>query len=437
MSEEIKVPNLGESVTEAELIRWIKEDGAVVKEDEPIAEIETDKASVEINAPKAGVLKHRVSAPSDVEVGTVVAEVAEGGQGKTQSSPNKDKEEPSDKKSADSANTGSAQEGQRAKAAPTEDKPVQDSKEDQAATSSSSSEEMDEEDQKVLYRLSPSLRKLVREKDIDPSKIEGTGPGGRILESDVERAGTPAKSTASTPAPVSRGEVDLVPMTRIRKTIARRLVQAQHEAAMLTTFNEIDMHEVMELRKQYKESFEKKYEVGLGFMSFFAKAVVIALKEYPVVNASIEGENIRYTQGVHLGVAVSTERGLMVPVLRNTDKMSFAEIESRIKEVARAARDGKLGLDELSGGTFTITNGGVFGSMMSTPILNRPQSGILGLHAIQKRAKVMPNDEIKARPMMYVALSYDHRLVDGRESVSFLVRIKELIEDPSRLLLDV
>jgi 2-oxoglutarate dehydrogenase E2 component (dihydrolipoamide succinyltransferase) len=297
---------------------------------------------------------------------------------------------------------------------------------------------------------------MVDENQLDSSKIPPTGPGGRITKEDVvkfmenrsdssalERAGD-ADFAAATPileqaGPAARADgtgIRHVPMSKIRKKIAERLVAAQHTAAILTTFNEIDLHNVIDLRTKYKEKFEKTHGVGLGFMSFFARAVVLALKEYERVNAQIEGDDVIYHDYVHLGIAVSTDRGLAVPVLRHAEKMSFAKIESEIKRLAAATRDGKLSLQELSGGTFTITNGGIFGSLLSTPILNPPQSGILGMHAIQKRAVVV-NDQVVIRPMMYVALSYDHRLVDGRESVSFLVRLKEYLEDPARLMLEI
>jgi 2-oxoglutarate dehydrogenase E2 component (dihydrolipoamide succinyltransferase) len=292
---------------------------------------------------------------------------------------------------------------------------------------------------------------MIQEHQLDPRQITGTGPGGRILKEDVIRhldeLRQPQRSDdtdAAAAAPVMAPEppasaaegIRREPMSKIRRKIAERLVQAQHTAAILTTFNEIDLHQVLEIRARYRERFEQTYGVGLGLMSFFARACVLALKEFPKVNAMIDGNDIVYHDHVHLGIAVSTDRGLAVPVLRNAHTMSFAKLESEIKRLAAATREGKLSLEELSGGTFTITNGGVFGSLLSTPILNPPQSGILGMHAIHKRPVVV-NDRIEIRPMMYVALSYDHRLIDGRESVTFLVRIKELLEDPARLLLEI
>jgi 2-oxoglutarate dehydrogenase E2 component (dihydrolipoamide succinyltransferase) len=288
----------------------------------------------------------------------------------------------------------------------------------------------------------PSVRKLSAESGVSPENVQGTGKDGRVMKGDMlaaiaSGAKPSAPAMARAPSPQSDAErEERVRMTRLRQTIATRLKEAQNTAAMLTTFNDVDMSAVMHMRSQYKEPFEKKHGVGLGFMSFFARAVCIALREFERVNARIDGEEVVYHDYVNLGIAVSTERGLTVPVVKNADQMSFAQLESEIKRVATAVRDGKLALEEMSGGTFTVTNGGVFGSLLSTPILNPPQSGILGMHAIQDRAMVV-NGEVKVRPMMYVALSYDHRLVDGRESVSFLVRVKQLLEDPARLLLDV
>jgi len=300
--------------------------------------------------------------------------------------------------------------------------------------------------------LSPAVRRLIEEKQLDPGKIVPTGPGGRLTKEDVQKYleskaavenAAEVSPAAATPLAVesarlgSSGDgVRRVPMSKLRKKIAERLVQAQQTAAILTTFNEVDLQNVIDLRTKYKEKFEKLHGVGLGFMSFFARATILALKQFPLVNASIDGNDILHHDYVNMGIAVSTDRGLAVPVLRHAEKMSFAKIENEIKRLAAATRDGKLSLEELSGGTFTITNGGVFGSLLSTPILNPPQSGILGMHAIQKRPVAL-NDQIVIRPMMYIALSYDHRIVDGRDSVSFLVRLKELLEDPARLMLEV
>lgn len=413
MATNVQIPPLGESVTEAVLLRWIKEEGEVVSVDEPILELETDKANVELPATAAGVLKRIKKAGDTVRIGETVAQI-EAGTGATVAK----------KKEA------AAPPPPAAKAEAPKPQPKPEPVAPPAPTHAG----------RPADALSPSVRRLVREHGVNPEELHGTGPRGRVVREDVLAA---AEAEPQRPvvakAPVVVSDVDgirTVPMTKIRKKIAERLVQAQHQAAMLTTFNEVDMTEVLELREKYKERFKEAHGVSLGLMSFFARAAAVALKEFPAINAQIDGENIVYHDYVHLSVAVSTERGLVVPVLRHVEKLSFAKIESEIKRMAGAARDGKLGLQELGGGTFTITNGGVFGSLLSTPILNSPQSGILGLHAIQKRP-VVRDDKIEVRSMMYVALSYDHRLVDGRESVSFLVRIKSLLEDPSRLMLEI
>lgn len=423
MALKVQIPPLGESVSEAVIAKWLKEDGAAVKTDEPVCELETDKANVELPSPGNGVLRHTAKAGDTVKIGDVVAEIAEGAAASAPA-----KAAPAAKPAAPAAPVAAAPKAAAPKAG-------------SAATESAEA-------------LSPSVRKALREHPVDVEKLEGTGPRGRIVKEDIFRAAegnggagakaTPAVATApSAPkmaAPAGAGVLlsgqRRVPMTKIRKRIAERLVSAQHTAAMLTTFNEIDMSAVLELRDKYRESFTKKHGVSLGLMSFFARACALALAEFPSVNAFIEGEDVIYNDNVNLGIAVSTERGLVVPVLRNVTDMDFAKVESEIKRMAASAKEGKLSLNELTGGTFTITNGGVFGSLMSTPILNPPQSGILGMHAIQKRP-VAIDDKIVIRPMMYVALSYDHRLVDGRESVSFLVKVKQLIEDPHRLMLAI
>ncbi|MBY0369203.1 2-oxoglutarate dehydrogenase complex dihydrolipoyllysine-residue succinyltransferase [bacterium] len=420
MATKVEIPALGESVTEAILVKWLKADGDTVAVDDPICELETDKANVELPSPAAGVLRHKVAQGTTVKIGDMVAEVGAGAGAGASKAPAADKPAP---KAAAPAKTE----------APAAAKPA----EAPAGASRSGTDD-----------FSPSVRRAVKETGVDPSTLHGSGPRGRVVKEDVmaavetaptARTAPPMTGGFSTPAqrPASAGEgIRREPMTKIRKKIAERLVAAQHTAAMLTTFNEVDMSQVLELRERYKEQFQKTYGVSLGLMSFFARAVALALKEFPVVNASIEGEDIVFHDNVNLGIAVSTERGLVVPVLRKAEDMSFSKIESEIKRMATSAKDGKLGLNELGGGTFTITNGGVFGSLLSTPILNPPQSGILGLHAIQKRPIVV-KEEIAIRPMMYVALSYDHRLVDGRDSVSFLVRVKNLLEDPHRLMLAV
>lgn len=429
MALKVQIPPLGESVNEAVIAKWLKEDGAAVKTDEPVCELETDKANVELPSPGNGVLRHKSKAGDTVKIGDVVAEIAEG-----------------------SAATAPAKAAPAAKpavpagVAPTTAAPAASAPKAAAPKSSGAAPESTE-------ALSPSVRKALREHPVDVENLEGTGPRGRIVKEDILRAaegngGTGAKaapaaaapSAPKIPAPAGAGVLlagqRRVPMTKIRKRIAERLVSAQHTAAMLTTFNEIDMSAVLELRDKYRESFTKKHGVSLGLMSFFARACALALAEFPSVNAFIEGEDVIYNDNVNLGIAVSTERGLVVPVLRHVSDMDFAKVESEIKRMAASAKEGKLSLNELTGGTFTVTNGGVFGSLMSTPILNPPQSGILGMHAIQKRP-VAVDDKVVIRPMMYVALSYDHRLVDGRESVSFLVKVKQLIEDPHRLMLAI
>jgi len=416
MTIEVKVPQLPESVADATLVAWHKSPGDKVSRDENLADLETDKVVLEVPAPADGVLKEiRISDGTTVTAGDILAILEEG-------------------------------EGGAAKTAPAQD----------AATDASPDEEDEEaaEPGKAAGRLSPAVRRLVDEHELDPSDIRGSGRDGRITKADVteflekrEAAGKDKTDTVSrpeakpegrVPAAAARGARDerRVPMTRMRTRIAERLVDAQATAAMLTSFNEVDLGAVMEIRKRYRDSFEKKHGVRIGFMSFFAKAAIEALRKFPVVNASVEGSDIIYHDYFDIGIAVSTERGLMVPVLRDADLMSFADIERSIGDFAVRARDGKIGVDDLSGGTFTITNGGVFGSLMSTPIINPPQSAILGMHKIQDRAMVM-DGEIRIRPMMYIALTYDHRLIDGREAVQFLVSVKESLEDPARLLIQL
>jgi 2-oxoglutarate dehydrogenase E2 component (dihydrolipoamide succinyltransferase) len=415
MPTNVPVPALGESVTEAVLIKWHKRDGEPVAADEPIAELETEKANVDVPSPASGVIKRSVSEGATVKIGDTIATIDEGAKSSTTTKPQTPASGPQAKTRIESPT----------KAVPTQTKVTDDD-------------------------LSPAVRRMIEEHHIDPRQITGTGPGGRILKEDVIRhldeqqeADRTSDTDHAAAAPLvmpsvepAQGGVRREPMSKLRRKIAERLVQAQHTAAILTTFNEIDLHNVMDIRARHKEKFEKTHGVGLGFMSFFAKACATALKEFPRVNAQIDGDDVLYHDYVHLGIAVSTDRGLAVPVLRHVHAMSFAKIESEIKRLATATREGKLSLEELSGGTFTITNGGVFGSLLSTPIINPPQSAILGMHNIQKRPVVI-NDKIEIRPMMYVALSYDHRLIDGRESVTFLVRVKDLLEDPARLMLEI
>lgn len=405
MATEIKVPELGESVTEATVAKWFKQPGEAVKADEPMVELETDKVTVEVPAPASGALVSiAFEEGSDVEVGAILGVIDEGASGTASAEPPTAKEEA--KKEAAPA-PAPAPKPAPAPAA-TKDAPT-----------------------------SPTARKVMAEKGIDKADVSGSGPGGRITKDDAVNAGGGAKkSAAQYPPRVDGPREERVPMTRLRKRIAERLKEAQDNAAMLTTFNEVDMSAIMDMRKKLQESFQKRHGVKLGFMSFFAKACVTALREFPAVNAEIDGGDIIYKNYYDIGIAVGTAQGLVVPVVRDVDELNFAQIEQSINDYGARAREGRLTMDELTGGTFTITNGGVFGSMLSTPILNAPQPGILGMHKIQQRAMVMADGSIEARPMMYLALSYDHRIVDGREAVSFLVRVKECIENPERIMLD-
>ncbi|HZH27560.1 MAG TPA: 2-oxoglutarate dehydrogenase complex dihydrolipoyllysine-residue succinyltransferase [Azospirillaceae bacterium] len=421
MATEIKVPTLGESVTEATIARWLKKPGDAVKADEAVVELETDKVTLEVNAPAAGVLSDiQVNEGDTVGVGAVLGHIGEGAGAGAAAKP-----APAPKAAP-----------QPAMAAPVT--AVAASAVPPPAPAAAGKNDV----------LAPSVRKLVEENRIDPSQVAGSGKDGRLTKGDVigflenrPTASAPAAPAPAAPAAPSgpRPRADReerVRMSKLRQTIARRLKEAQNTAAMLTTFNEVDMTNVMALRNEYKDQFEKKHGVKLGFMSFFVKACIEALKEIPAVNAEIDGTDIVYKNYYDIGVAVGTPQGLVVPVVRDADKMSFAGVEKKIGELGKRARDGKLSMEELTGGTFTISNGGVYGSLMSTPILNTPQSGILGMHKTQERPMVV-NGKIEIRPMMYLALSYDHRIIDGREAVTFLVRVKECIEDPQRLLLAV
>ncbi len=421
MAADVRIPTLGESITEAVIAHWAKRDGESVQTDELLLELETEKASVEIRAEQSGVLQLFKAEGDTVKVGEVVARIVAGdGRATKQAAP------------AKSAPVASPKPTPAAK--PATPPPAPAAREAvppaPAATTPAATEP----------GLSPSVGRLVREHDLEPSDIPATGPHGRLTKGDVlvhlER---PQPSAAPAPAPSTERhdeEEKVVAMTPLRRRIADRLVQAQHAAAILTTFNEIDMSAVLALRARYKDRFAQRHGVGLGFMSFFARACIAALRDVPAVNAEIRGSDIVYKKHVHLGVAVGTERGLVVPVVHHADRMSFADIEKEIERLAGLARAGKLSIDDLSGGTFTVSNGGVYGSLLSTPILNPPQSGILGMHKIEKRP-VVADDQVVVRPMMYVALSYDHRLVDGEQAVTFLVRVKERIEDPARLLIDL
>jgi len=420
MATEVKVPVLGESITEATLGEWLKQPGDAVAADEPIASLETDKVALEVPAPEAGVMgEHQVAVGDTVEVGAVIATIEAGS-------------------------------GTAAKSAPA---PAQAKDDTKSVTKAETKAESKAEEPDASITLSPSVRRLVLEHGVDPSKISGTGKDGRLTKADVEQyvqsgakqpplAEKGAASGAQTPTPSSatapsgnRNE-ERVRMTRLRQTVARRLKEAQETAALLTTFNDVDMTAVIETRSRYKELFAKKHGVKLGFMGFFVKAACMALKDVPSVNAQIDGEEIVYHDYADISVAVSAPNGLVVPVIRNAETMSFADVENTIGDFGKRAKDGTLTMEDMKGGTFTISNGGVFGSLMSTPIINPPQSAVLGLHRIEDRAVVV-GGEVVVRPMMYLALSYDHRLIDGREAVTFLVRMKEAIEDPARLLIDL
>ncbi len=461
-STDIVVPVLGESVTEATIAKWLKQPGDAVEADEPVVELETEKATVELGAPKAGVLAEiLVGEGEDVEVGAVIGRVAPGKGAGDAPAARKEQREAEAESAEESEADGEAEPKRRAAPrdeAPARREPAERSGDDEAdegegggdldpraARRSGADGRITASDLQAflgtggdLERSGPAARKLVAERGIDPATIAATGPGGRITKGDVlahdapESAPAAAKADADAAAP----REERVRMTRLRRTIAARLKEAQQTAAILTTFNEIDMSAVVDARTRHKEAFEKKHGVRLGFTSFFAKAVVAALRDVPEVNAEIQDEEIVYKYHYDLGMAVSAPQGLVVPVIRDCDRKSFAEIEAALAELAGRARDGKLTQDEMTGGTFTISNGGVFGSMLSTPILNRPQSGILGLHKIEDRP-VAVDGQVAIRPMMYVALSYDHRIVDGRGAVTFLVRVKEAMEDPQRLLLEL
>jgi 2-oxoglutarate dehydrogenase E2 component (dihydrolipoamide succinyltransferase) len=421
MAKEIRVPQLGESVTEATIAKWFKAEGDAVKVDEPLVELETEKVTVEVPAPAGGVLSSIAAKPGEtVNVGALLGAIEEGA-------------------------AAAAKPAAKAEKA-AEPKKVQEPPKKAEEPAKAPAAEMP---------LSPAVRKIVAETKADTSAIAGTGKDGRITKGDViEHLAKPSEKPAAyvppqlppvqpvvrepraAPPQSDAAREERVRMSRLRQTIARRLKDAQNTAAMLTTFNEVDMGPVMALRNQYKDVFEKRHGVKLGFMSFFTKAVVQALKDVPAVNAEIDGEDIVYKNYYHVGVAVGTDKGLVVPVVRDADKLSFAGIEKTIADFGKRARDGKLQIAEMQGGTFTISNGGIYGSLMSTPILNAPQSGILGMHKIQERPMAV-NGQVVIRPMMYLALSYDHRVVDGKEAVTFLVRVKEGLEDPQRAILDL
>lgn len=438
MATDVKIPEVGESVTEVILLEWLKADGDRIEKDESIAVMESDKADFELPSPTSGVLKQLKKEGDTVSVGESVAQIHDA----TVARPKAEKTITTESDGKSKSDGAPPKEPDKKKVTETQ----------------------------TDIELSPAVRRLVEEHELDPALIAGTGRGGRLTKSDVvsylesrsakldeAKETEEEEETAIAPRfePSREGRMEApelrddfralaakdgakrVPMSKIRRRIAHRMVNAQQTTASLSTFNEVDMNAVYNLREKFRNRFDEVHGVSLGLMSFFAKACVMALKEFPRLNASIDGDDVIYFDYVNLGIAVSTDRGLVVPVLRNVEEMSFAEIEIEIKRLAKAARAGKLNIQELSGGTFTITNGGIYGSMLSTPILNPPQSGILGMHAVRKRPVVMEDDRIEIHPMMYVALTYDHRLIDGRESVSYLVRIKNLIEEPERMLLQI
>jgi len=441
---DIVVPELGESITEATLLTWLVKAGDPVSADQPVVELETDKATLEIGAPRAGVLDEvLVAEGEDVAVGAVLGRIREGeGAGGGRPAPRRAESEPGSTPAEAAAPVAAQQPPASAPASPASPGL------DPAAIPRGPDGRISKADLQSALGLSPdqlgpAVRKWVADHDLDPATIPGSGPGGRITKGDVlafldrapEGGDAPAPGAPLAPAASDRSE-ERVKLSRMRRTIAARLKEAQETAAILTTFNEADMSAVMALREKHRDAFEERHGVRLGFMSFFAKAAVSALQRVPAVNASIEDQEIVYHHYVDIGMAISTPGGLVVPAVRDCQAKSFADIERELAALAEKARDGSLTVDEMTGGTFSITNGGVFGSLMSTPILNRPQSAILGLHKIQPRPVVLEG-EIVARPMMYLALSYDHRLVDGREAVTFLVMIKEAIEEPDRLLLEL
>ena len=436
MAEKITVPTLGESVTEATVSKWLKSQGEKVSADEPLVELETDKVNVEVPSPISGVLGNiTVKEGETVNVGSLLGTV-DSASGSKESSVNEVNNYSPPKKEKEKVQPKVFEEEKiikpkKIKAKKIEE-PILKLEEEEPLILEQVHEE--KKAQKIEKQVSPAARKLANETKVDLSNVEGSGKNGVILKEDI------MSLMGSKPAPSERkikhGPEERVKMTRLRLTIARRLKEAQENAAMLTTFNEVDMSEVMSMRSLYKEEFQNKYQVKLGFMSFFVKACVIGLKNYPAINAEIQGEEIVYKNYYNISIAVGTERGLVVPVLRETDEMSFADIEKNIGKLGQKARDGKITIEDLQGGTFTITNGGIYGSMLSTPILNPPQSAVLGMHNIIQRPVVLDGN-VEVRPIMYLALSYDHRIIDGKEAVSFLKIVKESLEQPKRLFLNI
>ena len=440
MSDKIVVPVLGESITEATVAKWLKNKGDSVEADEPVVELETDKVNLEVPSPSDGVLSEiNAQNGSTVEVGAVLGSIIGGSSQKEVSEDKPKKDEPiknednvvSLKKEAESKEVETKLfDKEEEISEPEADK----KKEEPLVLTEEVSSKKEKSKKTIDLSISPAVRKIAADNKIDLKKIQGTGKGGRISKGDL------LSLMNVKPAPSERkikfGQEEKIKMTRLRLTIAKRLKQAQDNAAMLTTFNEVDMSGIIEMRKENQNDFQDRFGIKLGFMSFFVKACIESLKLFPAINAEIEGENIIYKNYYNISFAVGTEKGLVVPVLKNADEMSFADIEKKIKELSDKARDGKITIDDLQGGTFTISNGGVYGSMLSTPILNLPQSGVLGMHNIVERPHVV-NGEIKIRPIMYIALSYDHRIIDGKEAVSFLKNTKDNLEDPRRLFLNL
>ncbi|MGH8428125.1 MAG: 2-oxoglutarate dehydrogenase complex dihydrolipoyllysine-residue succinyltransferase [Gammaproteobacteria bacterium] len=457
MSIEIKVPELPESISEATLVNWHKKPGEAVARDENLVDLETDKVVLEVPAPADGVLKEiKAEDGATVTAGQLIAVLDEGAEAEDKGDEESEKDEESAKEK--SAEKPKQPQGEKKKAKQDEEEDEDDKREKESeesdADESKEDSKRDTETDKAKP-LSPSVRRLVEEHDLDPARIPASGRDGRLTKSDVlgylergpekeseKKSEAPtqdkkaAKPTSGSRPAAGAREERRVPMSRIRARIAERMLESQSTTAMLTSFNEVDLGPVMDIRKRYRDDFQKKHGVRLGYLSFFAKAAVHALQSHPVVNASVEDGNIVYHDYWDIGVAVSTERGLVVPVVRDADQLSFAEIEGQVADYAKKAREGGLALEDITGGTFTITNGGVFGSLLSTPIINPPQSAILGMHKIQERPMAV-DGEVQIRPMMYIALTYDHRIVDGREAVLFLVAIKEALEDPARLLIDL
>ena len=433
MIEKIVVPVLGESITEATVAKWLKNPGDSVEADEPIVELETDKVNLEVPSPITGVLSEINSKDgSVVEVGALLGSVSDDG---VSESPVVKKQE-NNKNADEKTNENNVIKLDTNKKEPRifENRTTEKQEKEKPLVLTEEVVQEASAKKETNQTLSPAVRKIIVENKIDVNAIQGTGKDGRVLKGDL--IGLMGANPKPSERKIQYGQEERIKMTRLRQTIAKRLKQAQENAALLTTFNEVDMSSVMEMRKENQEDFQSRYGIKLGFMSFFVKACIVALKNFPAVNAEIDGDEIIYKNYYNISFAVGTDKGLVVPVLRNADELSFADIEKNIKEISEKARDGKLTIEDLQGGTFTISNGGVYGSMLSTPILNLPQSGVLGMHNIVERPIVV-DGEIKIRPIMYLALSYDHRIIDGKESVSFLKMIKENLEDPRRLFLDI